>query len=806
MVLLGGAVGALLLGVAPARQAPRDAPANGDQWFSLQRGYPTGSRPPADALDRAMTALKPAPGTRPALVLPSDRWVSIGPSPINRSSGLPYAGRVTAVAAHPTLASTIYIGGDAGGIWRTTDRGATWTSLTDTLPVPAIQSIAIDPVNPQLLYASTIQRTYPTRWLASTDGGDTWAVSSITTTDGKTLSPALCSVNVFKACIPPSSGRILIDPLRAGSASTSTLYYVGASHLLRSDDSGRTFHPVLTLPVDLDFAGADAPTLNPETPYLRDVALDPTRPDRLLAVVVQPRCLNGECTVMESAVSAYQSFDGGVRWTATVLTVLGAYDLTDDLAVRYADPGAVYVPRARVAIAPSAPDTLAVAVRDLLLNRPRVFLSTNAGESWAETAPPSTALTWPLALAFSPTDANTMYVGSSGVYRTTNGGQSWANLTPTHADNITFAFTADGTPLIGSDGGVYAGTTGTTLTVLHRALPITEFYSVSAHPTNALLLAGGTQDNGTLIFQGNVGWSLITGGDGGDTVWDPRPGTITLYAEVEWIAINGGNVFQFYRCELGGCLARRTGIDLSLEGPFAPRMAMDPSNPSTIWLTAAKLFRTDNRGETWSAASPSVGNDLRCWQDAADGRTCARSRYFTAAAVAPTASQTVYGGTLNGDVRVTTDRGTTWTSLAGSEAGPLPVRAVTEVLVDPLSAQSVYVAYSGFDSGGSGTGHVFHTADAGQTWIDITGNLPDVPVNTLLLDPDSIGSAARVLYAGTDIGIFRITLDGRSTWQPFGTGLPPVVVTRLTYNPATRQLLAATYGRGVWAISTRFSR
>jgi photosystem II stability/assembly factor-like uncharacterized protein len=402
-----------------------------------------------------------------------------------------------------------------------------------------------------------------------------------------------------------------------------------------------------------------------------------------------------------------------------------------------------------------------------------------------------------------------MFVGSNGVYRTTNGGQSWQTLSPTHADNIAITFTADRTPIIVSDGGIYKGTTGTStgLTVLHNALPITEFYSVSAHPTNPFLLAGGTQDNGTLVFQGNLGWSLITGGDGGDTVWDPSPGTTRFYGEVQWL-LNGGNSgYQFFRCEVGGCVGRRSGIDRTLDGPFIPRIVMDPSVPSTIWLTVERLYRTDDRGENWVNAAPSVRNDLRCWDDADTGRTCARARYFTAAAVAPTASQTVYAGTLNGDVRVSTDRGQTWRSVAGTDAGTLPVRAVTEILVDPLNALSVYVSYSGFDSGGSGRGHVFHTSDGGQTWTDISGNLPDVPVNTLLLDPDSLGSgSARVLYAGTDIGVYRATLDGTGNWQPFGTGLPPVIVTRLAYNPTTRQLLAATYGRGIWAISNRFSR
>lgn len=808
--VLGGVLAttttALLWCAAPANHPTREGPLNGEEWFTLQRAYPTGARPVADALDRAMAGRRAEYDPRPALTLPGDRWVSIGPRPIYVNNTLPFAGRVTAVATHPTLASTFYIGADGGGIWRTTDSGVTWTSLTDGIPIPAIQSLVVDPVNPLLIYATTIQRTYATRWLSSTDAGATWTVSSIVTTDGRTLSPAYCAVNVFKACIPPSSGRILIDPQRAGSPNTSTLFYVGASHLLRSDDSGRTFRPVLSLPVDLDFAGAAAPTLNPEAPYLRDAGMDPTRPGYLYAVVAQPKCLEPTCDRMESAIAAYRSVDGGTRWTTQPLTTLGTYVLSAGLATRYADPGAVYVPRARVAIAPSAPDTIAIAVRDLLRNQPRVFRSRDAGQSWTEVAPPASSLTWPLALAFSPTDPETMYVGSNGVYRTTNGGQTWATLSPTHADNITIAFTADRSLLIGSDGGLYRGTTGTSLTVLHHALPITEFYSVSAHPTNGLLLAGGTQDNGTLIFQGPVGWSLITGGDGGDTLWDPDPQAKTMYAEVEWIVSGGSNVFQFYRCQFGSCLGRRSGIDLSLDGPFIPDMAMDPSNASSIWITAERLFRTDNRGESWTAASPPVGNYLRCWQDAAAGRTCARARYFTAANVATTASQTVYAGTLNGDVWLTTDRGLTWRSLAGPDAGPLPVRAVTDVVIDPLSAQTVYVAYSGFDSGGSGRGHVFRTTNAGQTWTDISGNLPDVPVNSLLIDPDSIGSATPVLLAGTDVGVYRVALTGTPTWQTFGSGLPPVIVNRLAYNATTRQLLAATYGRGVWAISSRFSR
>ena len=558
----------------------------------------------------------------------------------------------------------------------------------------------------------------------------------------------------------------------------------------------------MSLPVDLDFAGPDAPARNFEAEYIRDAIVDPSRPERLFVATATPHCLDASCTQAESAIGLYRVFGGqpGVR---RITTIAGP----GFSGLRYADPGPVYVMRLRLAIARSSPDVMALALRDESATRVRVFRSTNAGEDWAETAAIPNSLTWPLDVAFAPDDANTMYVASNSVYRTSNGGQSWTAFPNPHSDNIAIAFETGGALLVGGDGGLFRSASGQPFTTLHGVLPsITEFYSIASHPNRPLLLAGGTQDNGTATLQGALGWSLITGGDGGDVVFDPNPANTILYAEVEWYFTAGGqNVFDLFRCQSGGCRARSDGLDKSLAGPFIPRIVMDPSSASTLYLTAEKIFRTDNRGDTWTAASPSVAGSQRCWHDGSAGRTCAAGQYFVAVAVAPTASQTMYAGALNGDVWTTTDRGATWRSVAGPDAGPLPVRAVNDIAVDPLDARTAYVAYSGFDSGGSGNGHVFRTADGGQSWQDLTAGLPDIPVNTLLIDPDSVGSSTpRVLYAGTDIGVFRITLDGAGAWEPFGSGLPPVVVNRLAYNAATHQLLAATYGRGVWAISSRF--
>ncbi len=794
--------------IEPAQRVTPAASFNADGWFRLQRSYPTDRPPPPDVFDEVVfrPAERPVgPTRRTMLALPDEQWRSIGPQPIFTQTRN-YAGRVTAVAPHPTTAATIFIGTDNGGVWRTTDGGVSWASLMDGIPVPGIQSLTIDPVDPLILYASTIQRAYGTRWLRSTDGGQSWVESAITNDDGDVLVPRPCAVNDFKACIPPSSGRIILDPRFAGSAATSRLYYAGLSHLLRSDDSGQTFRPVLSLGVDLDFGDPNEPNESPEAEYIRDVAVDPTRPDRLFVVVVQPSCADAACSRTSGTVAVYRSLDAGVTWTRAEIASLAEFAPT--AGTRYADPGAIYVPRLRVAVAPSSPDTVAVAIRDEVEDRVRLVKSTDGGESWTGLPGPANSVTWPLTLVFSPTDASTIFVGSAGNYRSTDGGVTWTTMGATHVDNISMAFDANNTLLVGNDGGIWRSTGGTGLAPIHTQLPITEFYSIAAHPTNPLLIAGGTQDNGNIVFQGNLGWSLYTGGDGGDTVWDPTPNAVIVYAEIEWFVFEGRQVFQFFRCQPGGCLQRMNGLDLTDDGPFIPRIIMDPTNSSTLYLTVERLWRTEDRADSWAPASPSVADLERCWDDPDDGRTCAVAAYFTAAGVAATAPHIIYGGTLNGDVRVTDNRGASWRSVAGTEPDPLPVRPVADLVVDPLDAGSVFVSYSGFNAGGSGTGHVFHTADGGASWTDISGNLPDVPVNTLLIDPDSISAGSgRVLYAGTDVGVYRATVSGSGTvWAPFGVGLPPVVVNMLAYSPANRMLLAATYGRGLYAISERFGR
>jgi uncharacterized protein (TIGR03437 family) len=209
-------------------------------------------------------------------------------------------------------------------------------------------------------------------------------------------------------------------------------------------------------------------------------------------------------------------------------------------------------------------------------------------------------------------------------------------------------------------------------------------------------------------------------------------------------------------------------------------MVIDPSNSHTVYFGTYRIWQTRDAAGQWLPISPDL--------------TAGHRATIHAIAVAPSDPNVVYAGTFDGKVQVTSN------ALAGVNAAwmdrsaGLSRRAVTSIAVDPVDSGTAYVTYSGFiDSNSKPTAHVFKTTDAGATWTDISGNLPDLPVNSLAIDPD----LPNTLHIGTDAGVMAST-DGGASWSSLGSGLPRVVVTALILHRPSRTLRAATHGRGVW--------
>ncbi len=405
-----------------------------------------------------------------------------------------------------------------------------------------------------------------------------------------------------------------------------------------------------------------------------------------------------------------------------------------------------------------------------------VYGSTDGGKTWKLLHHPAFGPSWYCnTLAVSPTNASLIIGGGADPFLSTDGGATWTQEPGAiHPDQHAVVFSKDGSIVyLGNDGGVTSTTAISNpvaaWTTLNATLGVTQFYpGMSVAATDLNVSIGGTQDNGTLLYNGSLVWNWMQCGDGGATAIDPT---------------NARNIYA--ACITGPVIAKSTdggatnqgmiqGIETGEGFPWPPSLAMDPSNPSVLYYTGkVHIYQTTDGAATWQKISGDV-----------TGGKGAPS----VIAVAPSDSNTVYVGTQGGVVQVTRNAmsgsGATWTDVTAG----LPQRYVTSMAVDPANPNLAYVTLSGFHSG-----HVFVTPNAGATWVDVSGNLPDTPVNDLAIDPDLYGT----LYAATDSGVF-VTTNGGVNWQTLGTELPNAIVINIRFHSATRTLRVSTHGRGMW--------
>jgi uncharacterized protein (TIGR03437 family) len=599
-----------------------------------------------------------------------------------------------------------------------------------------------------------------------------------------------------------------------GTGEIDTFGY--GSGVLKSTDAGATWTQLT------------GPFVGPYNEYrsganIQALAVSPTNPQVVLAAVDY-----GGALVAKSGI--FRSTDGGVTWTQViaggagtdlvfdpsrpnvVYAGLGAGALQNafgggpiDGVYKSTDGGATFtqlksglptanVGRVTLALAKSAPDTLYTAIQDASNARfgslLGLYRSTDGGQSWTQifTIPDfCTPQCWyAMPIAVHPTNANLVLAGGLFLYRSLNGGASWTNIyagdgNPLHADLHSIAFTPDvASTYIGTDGGVYVTSAISQATVTwsdrNDTLNTIQFYAgISIHPTDPNITLGGTQDNGTILYSGNRRWDLVVGGDGGHTLID------STIPDITYVTVNNslrkiglGNYRQYLNVLFGIGLMDR-GFNVN-----APTV-MDPANPQRLYLGTYRIYQTNDGAGSWRVISP----------DLTGGATSAG--VITAIAAAPSSTDVVYVGTYDSRVHVTANANqgpdAQWSNIS---SGLPATRAVGSIVVDPIDAQTAYVGFQGFSGFGDKLGHVFKATSPGK-WTDISGNLPNIPVNALAIDPDVPGT----LYAGTDMGMF-VTRDGGATWAPLMSGFPRVMVMDLVVHRPSRILRAATYGRGMW--------
>ncbi len=731
--ILGGFFLLVFLIYWPAATSEEKLEKEPNDWFYTQRAFPQGQINHAFYLEGMEQAkrLKAESASRE-----NASWTLAGPTNVG--------GRISDLAVTPGSMDTIYAGAASGGIFRSVDGGNDWQPIFDEALSLSIGDIAIAPSNSKIIYVGTGEvnagggsQTYDGAGIyRSSDGGDSWEQRGL-----------IDSRYISRIAVHPSNP----DHIYAGVM--GKLFAENSERgIYRSYDGGNAWEQVFFLS---DSTGCI------------DLLIHPENPDTLYAAMWERIRMPHRRSYGGVTSGLYRSYDGGDSWE----------ELTNGVPNNAADVG-----RIGIAISSSQPNILYTIYADVPGYFDGVYKSIDNGDSWTRTN--DNALSslyssfgwWFGNIRVDPQDPDIVYALGLDIYKTTNGGNSWAYrsggihvdqhalyIDPQNSDNI----------VAGNDGGIYISTNGGASYQKSANLPITQFYTTETDFQYPERLYGGTQDNGTIrTLSGSLDdWNRILGGDGFYVIVDPTNNAF-VYAESQRGVLrrstNGGASFISATAGLFG------------RSNWSAPLTMDPGNPEVLYFGQDRVFKSTNRGAFWNAISPDLSN----------GPSSGNLTFGTVTTidVAATDSSVIYAGTDDGNLWVTTDGGNAWQQISGE----LPQRWVTRVTVDPQDAATAYVTFSGY-RWDEYLPHVFRTTNYGTSWRDISANLPEIPLNDIIADPDRVN----LLYVASDAGVFYSDNLGGS-WQALGNNFPNVPVTDLVLHTPSRTLTAATFGRSMW--------
>ena len=663
-------------------------------------------------------------------------WEFVGPVNIG--------GRITDIEIPIDDADTFYVGAASGGIFKTSDGGANWAPIFDDQEMLSIGDIEISKNDTDIIWVGTGEVNAGGGSLAYDGDGIYQSVDAGMTWESKGL-PDVGSV-----------GKVLIDP------NDDNTVFVGTMGPLFRNDSNRGVYRT----TDGGTTWEQKLFVNDSTGII-DMAIHPLNGDIVYAAswerVRRPnrRDYGGE------ASRIYRSLDGGENWTI----------LTNGLPSTPVELG-----RISIDISLSNPNVLYTRILDEEGSIIGVYRTADGGDNWTQVN--SSQLTnvgfhwWFRGIVIDPFDENTIYNIGFIPQKSTDGGNNWGTTFPgVHVDQHAMAFNtmAPNEVLLGNDGGLYYSTDDGVTSTKDVTLPITQFYRMYVDHSNRNKIYGGAQDNSTsrTVTGGLSDWNIIDGGDGFQPLVDPND-TNVIYS----LSQNG---FLRKSVNNGGTFTNATtGIASGDRKNWNTPITFDPNNSQILYYGTQRVYQTTNAALNWGAISP----------DLSDGPHTGNLAFGTVTSidVSPLNSDVIYAGTDDGNVWVTQNGGTSWTELSAT----LPNRWVTKVLADPFDASAVYVTYSGYRFG-EDDGHIFYSSDFGANWTDITTNLPDIPVNDLEV------TTFEGIVLATDIGVLRASNPG-GDWEPFGEGMPNVVVPDLHYKLNGAFVYAATYGRSAYKI------
>lgn len=671
----------------------------------------------------------------------ANAWSNVGPNNT--------AGCTKALAFHPTDGNIIYAGAAAGGVWKTTNAGASWTPLTDlVIPDLAVASIAVDPSIPNTLYVGSGDPSVATDGLPgtglykSTNAGGTW-------------------IQIGKTKLPGTINKVLVHP--TNSAIVFACSYDNNRGIYRSTDSGVTFTKVFPATKNADG-------------IIWDIAPAQVIAGKLLMYAVEgnnPGGTSTECGV-------YKSLDDGATWIKISAGGLPAGNNIGKsaLAIPTFDKTKVYC----------------------LMSKPDgdlegLYKSINSGVLFTSVSGVPTSIFNPggngaqgwydlyLAIAPHTLTNDTLYIGGVEAYSSFNSGGSWQSYSDyvshfnVHVDHQSIALDPTNTRkvYIGTDGGVYRSVdAGQNWSYRSTGFMTMRFYHIGLDRGDFLKTYAGAQDQGIWKNVSGQGSSQILGGDGFQPIVDPGNSNI-IYGEGPfgdvYKSTNGGG--SFFSISDAAFVQGNANYEPSdWETPFV----MAPKNSATLFNGRQRLWQSVNSGNSWNPISNTfVYNN--------------NTLFIESIGLSPASSLTYWVGLQGGKIQLSTNGGTNW---ADKSTGT-PNANVRSIVCHPTDKDWALAA---FEVRGT-SARIMRTTNAGTSWTNVSGvtaKLPGVPVNCVALDSTN---PTNVWYAATDNGIYY-TRDAGTTWSIAGSGLglAPCWDVQVHANKAT--IRVGTHGRSIW--------
>ncbi|MEO0629552.1 MAG: glycosyl hydrolase, partial [Planctomycetota bacterium] len=685
------------------------------------------------------------------------------------------SGRVADLAVHPDDQSTWYVAVGSGNLWKTTNAGTTCNPIFDDQGSYSIGCVTVDPNNPETIWVGTGEDVsgrhvgYGDGVYRSRDGGKSW--ENLGLEDSEHI------------------GMIVVDPRDSDTvyvAAEGPLWSPGGDRgLYKTSDGGVNWELILS--------GGEYTGVN-------ELHLDPRDPDVMYAITHQ-RFRNVAALINGGPESGiHKSTDGGETWR----------ELTNGIPSE--DKGKI-----GLAVSPINPDIVYATV-ELAHREGGFYRSSDGGESWTKGADYVSGGTGPhyyQELYACPHKLDRVYQMDVRLHVTEDGGKTFRSIGSPHkhVDNHAMAFDPNDPDylLVGCDGGLYQSWDLGETWKYTANLPLTQFYKVAVDYDEPFYnVVGGTQDNATQHGPSrtdnihgirNSDWMITVFGDGHQPAIDPTNPDI-IYSQ--W---QQGNLVRHDRAtgEIVYIQPQPAEDEETDRFNWDAPILISPHDPETLYFASQRVWRSDDRGETWAAISGDLSRGLdrfeqpmmgRVWSFDAIWDLYAMSKYGTVTSLSesPLQAGLIYAGTDDGLVHITEDGGETW-----RRAGALPdvpeFSFVNDIKADLHDSNTVYICLDNHKAGDFSP-YVLVSTDRGTTWSPIVGDLPERHLAWRLVQ-DHI--KPELLFLGTEFGVF-FSVDRGQQWIKLEGGVPNIPFRDLAIQTRENDLVGATFGRGFYVL------